>query len=371
MKQENQPLRFGPGDLDDEDKALQALLSYDKQPTPTLEALRRDPHRAQALDRLESADRWLRDQALAAGATSACPTAEELYSFGAGPGAEQWSAPLATERRAAIDKHLAVCLPCESFVATLQVAPPSPLVFDEGADEPVEDVVATPAAPSATPRPTGRILRPARWLVAAVAASIVVLLGVRLGLRESTAAGDPVSWVETLRGGTTSGEAFTNLLPGAKLLVIDEKSQLADPELVAVSAEVNSRPEALYKFTFHEYADGGLKASMRELFASEPKASPSHGLDPAWLRKPAELRLECTISQGLVRSSASKMVAVVDDPKLLAAVLGEKDREKRAKRLHKAGFHAQASAQLRALLPTVAPEDRAKLESSIKELRQL
>jgi hypothetical protein len=367
MKQENQPLRFGPDDLDDEDKALQALLSYDKQPTPTLEALRRDPHRAQALDRLESADRWLRDQALAAGATSACPTAEELYSFGAGPGAEQWSAPLATERRAAIDKHLAVCVPCESFVATLQVAPPSPLVFDKGADEPVEDVVGTtvpprPASPPSASRPTGRILRPARWLVAAVAASIVVLLGVRLGLRESTAAGDPGSWVDPLRGGTTSGEASTNLLPGEMLLVIDEKSQLADPELVAVSAEVNSRPEALYKFTFHEYADGGLKASMRELFASEPKASPSHGLDPAWLRKPAELRLECTISQGLVRSSASKVVTVVEDPKLLAAVLDEKDREKRAELLHKRGFHAQAVAQLRA--------ERTRLEGLIKELRQ-
>jgi len=173
-----------------------------------------------------------------------------------------------------------------------------------------------------------------------------------------------------MRGGTTSGEAFADLLPGAKLLVIDEESQHKDPELVAVSAEVNSRPGALYKFTFHEYEDGGLKAPMRELLASEPKASPSHRLDPAWLRKPAELRIECTTSQGLWRSSAIKTVAVVEDPKLLAAVLDEKDLKKRAELLYKAGFHAQASAQLRALLPRVAPEDRADLESKIKELRQ-
>ncbi len=370
MKQENQPLRFGPGDLHDEDKALQALLSYDKQPTPTLEALRRDPHRAQALDRLESADRWLRDQALAAGATSECPTAEELYGFGAGPGAEQWSAPLSHERRAAIDKHLAVCVPCESFVATLQVAPPSPLVFDEGADEPVEDMVATPAAPSATPRPTGRILRPARWLVAAVAASIIVLLAVRLGQRESTAAGAPVSWVETMRGGTTSGEAFASLLPRGKVLVVDDATNAGDPELARWSFEASLREGAKsYEFRLGSVEGVGLKAKTTELQKKGAHAQPLVPAQRSWFAKPGMLEWTWQPLAGVVPGApVTSTVAVVEDAALVREILQLASREERAKLLHKRGFHAQAVAQLRAMLPQASPKERTRLEGLIKEL---
>jgi hypothetical protein len=378
MKQENQPLRFGLGDLDgedrldDENKALQALLSYDKQPHPMLEALRRDPHRAQALDRLESADRWLRDQALAAGAPSECPTAEELYSFGAGPGAEQWSAPLAVERRAAIDKHLAVCLPCESFVATLQVAPPSPLVLEAGADEPVEDPVVAPkpaAGPSAS-RPTGRILRPARWLIAAVAASIVVLVGVRLGLRESTAADGVVSWVETLRGGTASGEAFANLLPRGKVLAIDDATAKADPELARWSFEANLREGAKsYEFRLGLVEGVGLKAKTTPLQRLGSLPQPRVEAQRAWFAKGGMLEWSWQPTAGLVPSApVTSTVEVVEDAQLVREVLQLDGREERAKLLHKHGCHAQAVAQLRSLLPQASTGERARLEGLIKEL---
>jgi hypothetical protein len=393
MKQENQPLRFGPGDFDGErrldggdklggedrlggeERALQALLSFDKQPPPTLEAMRRDPHRAQALDRLESADRWLRDQALAAGAPSECPTAEELYSFGAGPGAEQWSAPLAVERRAAIDKHLAVCLPCESFVATLQVAPPSPLVLDEGIDEPEADEAhgRTPAlerTPAAAPRPTGRILRPARWLVAAAAASIVVFFGVRLAQRETTAAEGQTSWVETMRGGVATGEAFASLSPRGKVLAVDDATHASDPELSRWSFEASVREGAkAYEFRVGSVEGVGLKAKTTEL---QPKVAPAEPLvdaQRAWFAKPCVLEWTWQPLSGVVSGApVTSTVAVVEDAALVRELLQLASREERAKLLHKRGFHAQAVAQLRALLPQASAKERARLEGMIKEL---
>src|SRR6185436_19069116 len=52
-----------------------------------------------------------------------CPTSEELYDFGHGPG----FGPLTSERRREIDLHLRRCAECEGFVESLAAPPPVPL----------------------------------------------------------------------------------------------------------------------------------------------------------------------------------------------------------------------------------------------------
>jgi hypothetical protein len=82
-----------------------------------------------ALGMLARADAWLRGQG--PGAPDDCPSADELFDYGGGPGAQ----PVSAEQRMTLDAHVAECFDCESLVATLKSRPPSPLVFDAPEEE--------------------------------------------------------------------------------------------------------------------------------------------------------------------------------------------------------------------------------------------
>ncbi|MBL8804462.1 MAG: hypothetical protein JNN27_20870 [Planctomycetes bacterium] len=76
------------------------------------------------------------DAFLAAGAASggvaahapalACPTADELYDLGRGPGARS----LSEVERVALGAHVNACADCAALIATLRERPPAPLEFE-------------------------------------------------------------------------------------------------------------------------------------------------------------------------------------------------------------------------------------------------
>jgi hypothetical protein len=81
------------------------------------------------LDLLTRAETWL-EQA-ASPTTGVCPSSEDLYDFGRGPGARR----LSEAERVSLKSHVAGCAECSQFVETLASRPPAPLIGDEVAIE--------------------------------------------------------------------------------------------------------------------------------------------------------------------------------------------------------------------------------------------
>ena len=92
-----------------------------------------------SLTLLGTAESWLEDQLLAT-AGDACPSAEDLFSFGRGPGAEA----LPDARHAELAAHVGTCAHCETLVGSLVGQPPSPLVIDPPAPEPEREPARRP-----------------------------------------------------------------------------------------------------------------------------------------------------------------------------------------------------------------------------------
>ncbi len=101
-----------------------------------------------------------------------CPSPEELYDFGRGPG----HGPLPVERLTAIQAHTVGCPDCRALLATLESRPPLPL-----------DVAD--AAPGAEEGPAPRRLRLVLPPLAAAAAVLVAALAWQV-LRQPGGAGD-------------------------------------------------------------------------------------------------------------------------------------------------------------------------------------
>jgi hypothetical protein len=102
--------------------AIEALVHWDELADADLREIAADPHLSPRLEALKAAEAWLQ----AGGAAfDGCPSAEELYDYGGGPG----SAPLPAEVTRRIDDHLFGCTACEELLLTLADAPPSPLVL--------------------------------------------------------------------------------------------------------------------------------------------------------------------------------------------------------------------------------------------------
>jgi hypothetical protein len=130
------------------------------------------------LSLVQQAERWLADHAssnrAAVASSTPCPSAEELYDFGRGPGARGLTQ--GSERR--IQAHLVDCEDCRGLVATLATRPPAPVldagpVADSGLDRasrPRRQVERAPAAPLAAEE-----REPARrpWIAFAAAAAAV------------------------------------------------------------------------------------------------------------------------------------------------------------------------------------------------------
>jgi hypothetical protein len=130
------------------------------------------------LSLVQQAERWLADHAssnrAAVSSPTPCPSAEDLFDFGRGPGARALNQGL--ERR--IQAHLVDCEDCRGLVATLATRPPAPLLDAARANGlATADGVRPPAA---RPRPSIAPVekRPAaKRRVLSYAAAAAVLLG--------------------------------------------------------------------------------------------------------------------------------------------------------------------------------------------------
>ncbi|MBK7644730.1 MAG: hypothetical protein IPJ19_17095 [Planctomycetes bacterium] len=117
--------------------ALEALANWDDLAAADLREIEADPHLAPRLGVLRAAEDWLER---GAGLAGDCPSAEELYEYGGGPG----SSPLSAEATRRLEDHLFGCTDCEELLGTLANTPPSPLEF-----EPVENTLPAPRRPRA------------------------------------------------------------------------------------------------------------------------------------------------------------------------------------------------------------------------------
>lgn len=121
---------------------------------------------------LREAEAWFEEQVPAPSA-GLCPSPEELYDYGRGPGAHH----LPEAERVALRAHLAACRECSSLVATLASRPPAPLL-----DLPVTPAshasapTAAPERPAFVARPPTRLRLLAPLAAAAAAALAVVFL---------------------------------------------------------------------------------------------------------------------------------------------------------------------------------------------------
>lgn len=113
------------------------------------------------LELLKEAEAWLAGDALGAVGLN-CPSPEELYDYGRGPGASS----LPDAERLALRAHLGACSECSSLVDSLASRPPAPLLFD--------------GAPTGLQR-ANHFRRRLRWAIplAAAAALALVLLAIR------------------------------------------------------------------------------------------------------------------------------------------------------------------------------------------------
>ena len=360
MKQDNRQPRFGPQDLRSTDAAREALVHYEHQPDPTIDALRRDPHHQARLERLQAADTWLRDQARAAGAPVECPLAEELYEYGGGPGAGLAGLALSAERRAAIDRHLAACAECDGFVATLASVPPSPVVYGMGEDETAPTGEGQGPAtilqhPAAAPLPSldeHRRRRAPRWLLAAVAAGLVFATGLTLTRTERMAAADGYPAVERLRGEADDALAA----PGGRVLAVDARVAARFPAL-AQGVRLELRPGAAaqtWRFDVSQLgADGASERPLFQKGGAEARCEfqPAlHGLQAgdtfAW-----EVRAN---QAGLVKFLGRRETTLVADDELSRALLAAEDALAAVHLLHAGGWRMEALALARSLPPSGA-----------------
>ncbi|MCK6447580.1 MAG: hypothetical protein L6Q99_14405 [Planctomycetes bacterium] len=143
-----------------------------------------------ALDLVRRAERWLASH----GAATECPTADELFDYGGGPGATSLSAA----RHDAIELHVRACAECRGFVETLAVRPPVPLIVSAASDERSSAPPPTAAKPALAPAATTAsrderaraTFAPRRaWFAFAAAAAVLLALGVLWRALDSGAAG--------------------------------------------------------------------------------------------------------------------------------------------------------------------------------------
>ena len=170
------PGRISPGQLEE------ALLHWDELDEVSLVALASHPRTARRLAGLRAAEGFLRQgapqlplpelletEALAADPFRAefdpddCPSAEDLYDLGRGPGSDG----LASERETRLRDHLRDCAPCAALVRTLATPPPLPLEIA------AEESPRTPTAAPARPLHGSRTWAP--FLVAASLAGLALL----------------------------------------------------------------------------------------------------------------------------------------------------------------------------------------------------
>lgn len=357
------PRRLSIEDLSDPNRAEEALTHWDELDPALLTAIASHPQHGPRLAMLRRADRWLETKApsmpMAGRPAGACPTSEELYDFGRGPG----FLPMESARRGEIERHLRTCRDCENLVETLAAMPPVP--------------IATGAAP-----PARRRLRALPRLVPlAAAASLVVGLG--LWIAFSTTGSEAVRFpTAPLLRGSSGGPLF---FPRDRALHVTEEVRAAFPALDGrLVFEVETQAGATnYKIDVAKHggdvfaADEGSVLKLSEAIPSggapgnASRSGAAGGGPSVAIRASAELApgqytwsARATV-HGLDQELGQRDFSVVDDAEIASRLiaLGSQAEPKRSlaavKLLHEAGFLGEARAIARAM--PASPERDAYL----------
>lgn len=197
------------------------------------------------LSLLQQAERWMADytssnigQPPSAGP---CPSAEDLFDFGRGPGARHL--PLASTRR--IEAHLVGCDDCRGLIATLASRPPAPLVAGIGLAAAETPAHRPRPRPSPEMAPPPRIAPARRWLSVAAAALLMV--------------GTYYWWDSGRSAGDRPGVAIASVsYPRAELLRGDSASALHYPRARVLAAAPDQGP--------------GTWQELRFVIAGQPRA---------------------------------------------------------------------------------------------------
>jgi hypothetical protein len=356
------PRRLSIEDLGDPHRAEQALTHWDELDPALLTAIASHPQHGPRLAMLRRADRWIETKAPAMRPGGACPSSEELYDFGRGPG----FLPMESARRGEIEGHLRTCRDCENLVETLAVMPPVPIA--RGVES---------GAKGASREVTRRRLRALPRLVPlAAAASLVVGLG--LWIAFSTTGSESVRFpTSPLLRGNSGGPLF---FPRDRVLHATQEVRAAFPALDGkLVFEVEAQAEATtYKIDVAKHggdafaADEGSVMKLSEAVVSGG-ASGNSGRGgaaavsevaasrPVTIRAAAELppgqytwSARATV-HGLDQELGQRDFSVVDDAEISGRLLAiasqaEPKRSMAAvKLLHEAGFLGEARAIARAM----------------------
>ncbi|MEM9381144.1 MAG: hypothetical protein AAGB93_14425 [Planctomycetota bacterium] len=344
-----------PDALLDDPRTVETLARYDEASADDLAALEKDPRAAHILERLKAADRWLALSLEEADTSPPAVTAEDLYSYGGGPGA----APLDADRRAAVDAHLGEHPEEAALVRALDGPIPAPLDYEPS--EPTESRIrALRRIPGIAPRTaTGTRPVPA-WLAWGPLAAAALILAMVLGgdaRRGALGGGLPDSPV--LR----SAQSEALLFPRSRVLApVEGATTYASLPLFEVTPV---RGATEYGFEVRGGAEGAFEEG--EIFwrgtSMVPHAT-GRALEEGAYSWSAWARVD-----GLKRSLGTLAFHVVmprpaDILRSAAGVASDAGSTREdVRRLHAAGFLTDARQRARALPPG---EDRARYLSEVE-----
>jgi len=306
--------RATPGELSE------TLAHWDELATADLVRLAAHPRSARKLAGLRAVEGWMREReegveraAEEAFDPARCPSAEELYDFGRGPGFRH----LDEEREELLARHLATCGACSELVGSLQSPPPLPVEAFAPSPEPShlepESEPARPLRSSST------------WAPFLVAASLAGLLLVPfvLGPRKASLADLPAGAVFRGQSDFLGQGAGALHFPRGPLLALPS----TDGPRAIPRFELSALPDAAeYRVEVHRH-DGGafdagnriqnLHASTADFAAPSPAAPLLEGgpLAPGHYSWRAFAEVD-----GLERELGSLDFEVVEQPELAARV---------------------------------------------------
>jgi hypothetical protein len=251
---------------------------------------------------------------------------------------------LTTARRAEIDRHLAACAECDSFVETLSSVPPSPLVL-----VPAEDSAPTRVQPPSRRAPL--------WLMTAMAAGLLFVVGIVATSTDRMASSGAFPVVGQLRGQASSELAA----PTAKVLVVDRALAERFPALAqGVHLELRSREKATtLRFDVFELGDAVALNGERPLFQQGgAETTCRFRLEDHGLRAGATFAWEARATEaGLTKYLGRATVDVVRDDALTQQLLAASSELDALHLLHAGGWRMEALALARAMPPS-GPRDR-------------
>ena len=319
-----------PLDAADPQQLEEALLHWDELDDASLVRLASHEATARRLSAVRRVERFLEvgglleseatDVAAEDGTPEHCPTADELYDLGRGPG----FVSLTADERAALETHLEGCEACRSLVTSLATPPPLPLHLDGEVDAP-RRLRRVPARP---------LSRSRSWLPLAAAAGIAgaLLLPRLLGSNENAFAGLPEH--PLLRGAEEAGLLF----PRGRVLST-EAGAAPSFELAPVDGASSYRIDVL-RHDGSAFSEGERVQVLQGAtpILGGPPLAPGHY---TW-RAFAEV-------DELERSLGACEFEVLEDEAAAALLVGEAPLAERVRALHEAGYLTDARALSREL----------------------